>query len=497
MADLSHLLPEIVFSSAESSASKQIGKWVKDGTLIKLAPRVYTSRLTEKPEAIIRRNLFTIVGHLFPGIILSHRSALEFEPTSTGKLFLTYSHNRKVALPGVSLEIMKGPGPAPGDNLLAPGLFASSQERALLENLQQSRKPGPDSKTLTLPEIEEKLEKIIRVKDEAGLNQTRDQAKLITKSLGMEAEFDKLSKLISAILNTNPSHKLSSPAAIARTFGRPYDPVRLTLFNTLFKALNTPFESRPDQNTSVTAFRNFAFYEAYFSNFIEGTEFEVAEAKQIISSGKPIPARDDDSHDILGTYKILSDRQGMQITPSNPDELMQILQYRHQIMLIAREKAKPGQFKDINNRAGTTDFVDSTLVRGTLIQGFNNYQNLQDPFAKAIYMHFMITEIHPFLDGNGRVSRAMMNAELTKAEQTKIIIPTVYRQDYIGAVKKLTRQQDPSAYIRMMSRAWLFSSTIHGRSMETMQQQLEKSNAFHKPEDAKLQIIIPESGYSR
>jgi len=498
MADLSHLLPEILYSSKDSGTSKQISKWVKDGVLKKLAPRVYTSRINEDPEAIVRRNLFNIIGHLYPGILVSHRSAFEFEPTRTGKLFLTYSHSRKIPLPGVILEVMEGPGPTTGDNQLAPGLFVSGQARAYLENLQLSRKPGADSKTLTLPEIEERIEKIIRIREEAGINQIRDDAKIIAKPLGMDAELGKFSKLISAILNTNPLHKLSSPTAIARKFGKPYDPARIVLFNTLFKALNQPFKNRPDHNLELKAFRNFAFFESYFSNYIEGTEFEVNEAKQIISSGKPMPTRDDDSHDILGSYKIMSDQHGMRLTPSNPDELMQILQYRHQIMLISREKASPGQFKDKNNRAGTTDFVDSELVRGTLIQGFNNYQNLHDPFAKAIYMHFMISEVHPFLDGNGRVSRVMMNADLVRANQTRIIIPTVYREDYIGAVKKLTKQQDPSAYIRMMDRAWLFSSTIIGPDMDKMQSQLERSNAFMEPNDgAKLEIVEAVDHLSR
>ena len=31
-----------------------------------------------------------------------------------------------------------------------------------------------------------------------------------------------------------------------------------------------------------------------------------------------------------------------------------------------------------------------------------------------IFMMFMISEIHPFLDGNGRLARVMMNAELVK-----------------------------------------------------------------------------------
>jgi len=43
-------------------------------------------------------------------------------------------------------------------------------------------------------------------------------------------------------------------------------------------------------------------------------------------------------------------------------------------------------------------------------------------------MMFMISEVHPFNDGNGRIACVMMNAELVRADQSHIIIPTVFRE---------------------------------------------------------------------
>jgi len=102
---------------------------------------------------------------------------------------------------------------------------------------------------------------------------------------------------------------------------------------------------------------------------------------------------------------------------------------------------------------------------------------------------FVVTEVHPFLDGNGRVARIMMNTELTTGRQSKIIIPTVYRDDYMGALRKLTRQGDPDAYIRMLERAHEFSGWIYDENMDEMQSYLGKCNAFLEPEAGKLQII--------
>ncbi|WP_316810729.1 hypothetical protein, partial [Pedobacter heparinus] len=165
-------LQDVIFSSSNSVISRAISKLEKSGEIKKIAPRVYTPAIDESPEIIIRRNLFKIIGHLFPGIMLSHRTALEFKPTSTGDMFLTSSSERKVRFPGITLNIMKGPAPIDGDNLNTE-LRASQAERAMLENLQESRKPGPKSKTLTIPEIEERLESIVRARGEKGLNEFR------------------------------------------------------------------------------------------------------------------------------------------------------------------------------------------------------------------------------------------------------------------------------------------------------------------------------------
>jgi len=483
-------LQEVIFASSDTTISRQLGKLEETGQIKKIAPRIYTSNFNESEEIIIRRNIFTILGKLYPGAVLSHRSALEYKPTAANQIFVTYTYTKKIELPGITIRFMEGLPAIEGDNLFSGELFVSQQERAFLENLQSSRQIGPKSKTITLPEIENKLEQIVQVKGEEGLNQFRDRAREIADKLGMQSEFDKLNKLISALLTTKPSKILRSPLAAARALGNPYDKHRLELFEKLFVALQQqPYKDRQDVNIKVNAFRNFAFFEAYFSNYIEGTIFEIEEAKSIIQTETPIPNRDEDSHDILGTYKLVSNQKEMSTTPSNTDELLNILQYRHQILLGARTSKKPGQFKDKNNRAGETHFVDHTLVRGTLIKGFDYYQALQEPFAKAAYIMFMISETHPFLDGNGRIARVMMNAELVKANQTRIIIPTVYRDDYLGALRRLTRNDDPSVYIRMLQRTQEFSASLLASNMQELENHLTLSNSFKEHDEAKLKII--------
>lgn len=483
-------LQEIIYSSSDKKVRKQIAMLESTGKIKKIAPRVFTSNFIDTDEIIIKRNLFSILGNLYPGALLSHRSAIEYRPTTTGQIFVTYTYTKKRELPGITIRFMEGIGAIEGDNSFSGELFVSQQERAFLENLQPSRKLGPESKTILISELENKLEKIVQVKGEEGLNQIRDKAKVIADKLGMQREFEKLNKLISALLSTQPSKILSSPRAIARAFGNPYDQSRIDLFEILFQELKQrEFKNVIDRNTTNTAFQNFAFFESYFSNYIEGTRFEVIEAKNIIETDMPMLNRDEDSHDILGTYKLVSNKIEMNVTPTSPEEFINILQYRHRLLLEARISKMPGVFKDKNNRAGETFFVDFELVIGTLIKGFDFYKALTDPFAKAAYIMFMVSEIHPFLDGNGRIARVMMNAELVKAEQTRIIIPTVYRDDYLEALRRLTRQQDPLAYIKMLQRAQDFSAILKADNMDELELQLESSNAFKEHGEAKLKII--------
>jgi Fic family protein len=291
------------------------------------------------------------------------------------------------------------------------------------------------------------------------------------------------------LLGTGLSKNLVSPIARARVLGEPVDPDRAQLFESVYEELaRKDYPDYPDQNKSIQSYQNFAFFESYFSNFIEGIEFTVDEAKQIITTSTPLPTPDEDSHDVLGTYQIVSNRSEMSIIPTSPDHLLQLLRERHAILLTARKTKNPGEFKDRNNRAGNTAFVDKELVPGTLKKGFDWYSLLQHPFAKAVYMMFMVSEVHPFLDGNGRIARVMMNAELSSKGLSKIIIPTVFREDYMGALKKLTKQRDADAYIRMMFRAWEFSSNIHDESLESMEKYLIACNAFLTHKEGYLRI---------
>ena len=476
-------LHEIVFASSDKAISRRISQQLKSGKLREMAPRLYTTNLEDDPDKIVLRNWFIILSHLYPDAVLSHRSALEGRPEQ-GHIFLSYSYSRNIKLPGLEVHLLKGADSKTGVMYFFEKLHRSSEPRAYLENMQSVRSTSGFPKRLDQEVLESKLESIIRTRGENELNKLRDEARLLSTTLNMPKEFERLNKLISAMLSTHTSNILNSAVAKARSHGEPFDPDREALFHQLYDYLaNKEFKNYNDQNTTDKAYQSFAFFESYFSNFIEGTEFTVGEAKEIIATETPMPARDEDSHDILGTYQIVSNRIQMCILPESPDHFLELLRTRHAVLLRSRVSKKPGQFKDRNNRAGETEFVNKELVAGTLKKGFQWYSLLHDPFAKAAFMMFLVAEVHPFLDGNGRMARVMMNAELTAFGQSKIIIPTVYRIDYVDAIRKLTRQRTPDTYIHMLSRAYEFSATIHEENLDSMEQYLRKCNAFKQGEE--------------
>ena len=474
--------PVLVFVTSDQRVSRRIQQARLAGQLRELVPRVYTSDLTTPSTDLVLRHWFQLLGYLYPQAVISHRSGLDAQPTPTGDIFLTYKYAKRVALPGLTVHLLPGPGPQPDDRPFgATPLYFASEARAVLENLQPSRTRGGVSKTLPLAEVEEFLERVLRVRGEEGLNVLRDEARALADTLGWPAELSRLNQIVAALLTTAPSKLLTSPVAQARALGLPYDPDRVALFGTLLTALRqATWPNRPDPASLPPASYDLAFFEAYFSNFIEGTVFEVDEAHAMVTGNRPVPGRHADSHDVLSTYHLVSSPAEMSLVPCTADELLALLQRRHAKLLRERPDKRPGQWKERANQAGNTSFVEPELVRGTLHQGFNLYQALAHPLARAMMLMFIVSEVHPFDDGNGRLARIMMNAELVRGGLSRIIITTNYRQDYLRALRRLSRQRDPGLYLRMLDRAQAFTAALRPASYANLKAQLNETNAFEE-----------------
>jgi len=473
--------PFLFVSDKESSA--EISRAVKAGLIRKIGPRLYTSNVNDDPEKLVRQNVWQIVSLLLPGVVVTHRSALENKISPNGRIYVTGGNAKVISLPGMEIVVLKGHGPLP--NLDMPMLrhFMACRERGYLENLSPTKDKGGESKILPRNELEEKLVAVMKSGGEIALNALRDRSKEVAHNLGLNAEFKKLDMLIGTILGTR-SLNLISPLSQAYSIGEGYDPqaterfaiLRAELAGRVFKSRTMPTEDRQ-------VFYNASFFDAYFSNFIEGTEFEVDEAREIIESGAVPADRPEDGHDILGTYRIVGSIDEMTTIPHDFNEFMEILARRHTTIMEGRADKRPGLFKEKPNIAGLTRFVEPVLVRGTLRQAFEFYRGLTDPFARALFIMFTISDIHPFDDGNGRVARAMMNAELVAKGETRIIIPSVFRGEYLSGLKRMTNAADPIPFIKQLDYVQEFFYRINLTDIDRAIEMMKNCNSFAKPED--------------
>jgi len=489
-------MPEVFVS--ETTISKAVSEALARGQLRKLGSRLYTRNLDEDPERLVRRNWYYLITAYYPDALITDRTGLENQPAADGSICLVSDKKRDTVLPGLILRPRKGPGPLDSDRPFIGGARLASPARAYLENMRPSRaRGGRLPRTLSRQEIEERLDDLLRRQGEAAVNRLRDEARAIAPELGLEDEYGELNDLIGALLGTREA-EAQSPVGRARLAGRPFDPDRIRLFETLFAALrDTVPADRPVPARGGTANANLSFFEAYFSNFIEGTEFTVAEAERIVFGGVIPQERPDDAHDILGTYRIVSDTVEMQTLPSNFDEFLKLLRRRHARIMEARPDKGPGAFKTKENRAGQTVFVAPDLVTGTLEKGFDFLQGLGEPFHRAVFMMFLIAEVHPFADGNGRAARIMMNAELVAAGQERIIVPTVYRTDYLGALKAISHNALTEPLIRMLDYAQHYTCAIDWSDLEAARRMLEQTGAIAEGEQARLRMPAEAQGVIR
>ena len=486
-------MSEVFVSSAD--IAEAVSRAVKSGKLRKLGSRLYTRNFTDPPELIVRRNLWPLVAAYVPGALIADRTAIENRPASDGSVFLIAGHKRAVRLPGIILRPRKGPPALASDPPFIGGLRISSRARAFLENMRSSRSRNGEPRTLSKSEIEERLEETLRHGGEPGILRLRDEARQAARQLGLLDEFKRLDGLIGTLLGTRLGARatpLESPVAMARVAGLPYDPQRLDLLQRLHAELAgaAPVTrlARPTDGLALP------FFEAYFSNFIEGTEFAVDEAADIIFRGHIPKARPEDAHDILGTWKVASNKAEMSRIPRNFEELTSLLKSRHARIMEGRAGKAPGRFKTERNRAGATLFVEPGLVEGTLAKGFEIYRSLSAPLHRAIFMMFLVAEVHPFADGNGRAARLMMNAELVAAAESRIIVPTVYRNNYLMALKALSQNGITGALVRALDFAQRYTASIDFADLARARFILDRTNAFADPNEAEaagIRLVLP------
>ena len=347
---------------------------------------------------------------------------------------------------------------------------------------------GRTARTLSRDELEDWVVRTAQRRPDNWLDTLRARALELCDELGVPGQGDAVADIIGAVAGTRDARAGAGRLLAARAAGREYDPDRVARFDELAGYLRA---LPPDADVPVElpaladeAQTSLPFFEAYFSNFIEGTEFSVEEAEAIVESGEIPDERPEDAHDVLGTFEAVHDEHLRAATPSTVEELLELLDRRHRLVMGGRPDKQPGQFKERSNQAGSYVFVAPTLVEGTLVEGFHRLADLQPGFARAVFQLFLISEVHPYDDGNGRVARAATCAELTAADRARLVIPIVFRNEYLTALRNLSRDGRCDLYVRTLAHAWRWTAAMPWRDRAAVDGYLVATNALVDSTDA-------------
>lgn len=89
------------------------------------------------------------------------------------------------------------------------------------------------------------------------------------------------------------------------------------------------------------------------------------------------------------------------------------------------------------------------LMKGC-IQNIAANRNSEHPVIAAAKAHLEFVFIHPFIDGNGRIARLLMNLLLLQEGYTIALIPPVLRNEYIASIESAHKNEED--FLRLICR---------------------------------------------
>lgn len=192
----------------------------------------------------------------------------------------------------------------------------------------------------------------------------------------------------------------------------------------------------------------------YNSNAIEGNTLTLKETK-VALEGITVGGKTMREH-----FEAINHREAIYfvedlVTKGEPLSEWQIKSI-HQLILKNIDNSNAGVYRKINVVISGADHVPSDAVHvESEMQGFINwYKNdagTLHPVERAARVHADFVKLHPFVDGNGRTSRLLMNLELMKDGYPPVVLPVEKRLEYYEALDKAHTKNDYEPFLSLIN----------------------------------------------
>ncbi|HMO32739.1 MAG TPA: Fic family protein [Lacibacter sp.] len=90
-------------------------------------------------------------------------------------------------------------------------------------------------------------------------------------------------------------------------------------------------------------------------------------------------------------------------------------------------------------------------------------QQERDAGVRAVLGHFLFGYIHPYIDGNGRMARFLMNVMLASGGYPWTVIPVQHRSTYMQALEQASVERNIEPFAQFL--AWLVGESLKGEAV--------------------------------
>jgi Fic family protein len=216
-------------------------------------------------------------------------------------------------------------------------------------------------------------------------------------------------------------------------------------------------ELRPLTTAAIARLRDQILVEwIYNSNAIEGSTITLQETRLILETGLTIGGKSLREHFEVINHKDAINYVESLVTSPEPITPFHVRQI-HKLVLSRIDDEAAGRYRETQVRIAGAAFTppESWLVPNLmtewgewiLVEAENHH-----PVALAALAHHRLVAIHPFIDGNGRTARLVMNLILMRAGYPPTVIQRVNRRQYYRVLESADAGK-PSALVNFLGRA--------------------------------------------